>query len=243
VPERAHALETDQVFQNVMNLLDVVQPQKINDTLTAVSGALAGRGEQIGQTVTDFNTYLADLLPSVPKLNQDLVLANRLLPTYTQAAPDLVRALDHFRTTSATLSTRQQQITSALTGLTATVGNTTALMLDAARPLTEATRNLGATAATLNRYAPELTCLLEGAANITGGPGNLGLPLKYPGVWGNVGFLPAAEPYRYPQDLPKVAADAGPHCFGLPLESAGNPPPHYDFDVGRSPFKHGVPMK
>jgi phospholipid/cholesterol/gamma-HCH transport system substrate-binding protein len=243
VPERAHGLETDQVFQNVLNLLTVVQPQKINEATTALAGALQGRGERLGRTVTELDTYLVGLLPSVPQLNADLALANRVAPTYIRVAPDLVQAMDNFRTTSNTLTTRQAQILASLTGVTTAVGDTTALVIDVAEPLTDATRHLRAPTATLDRYAPELTCLLVGAANVTRGPGRLSTPIKYPGIWGNAGFLPAAETYRYPEDLPKVAADAGPNCFGLPVVSAGNPPPHYDFDVGRSPFKNGVPVR
>jgi virulence factor Mce-like protein len=243
VPERAHGLETDQVFQNVLNLLTVVQPQKVNEATTALAGALRGRGDQLGRTVTELDAYLAGLLPSVPQLNEDLALADRVAPTYIRAAPDLVQAMDNFRTTSDTVSTQQAQILASLTGVTTAVGNTTALVIDAAEPLTDATQELDAPTATLDRYAPELTCLLVGAANVTHGPGRLSTPVKYPGIWGNSGFLPAAETYRYPADLPKVAADAGPHCFGLPVVQAGSAPPHYDFDVGRSPFKNGVPMR
>lgn len=243
VPERAHGLETDQVFQNVLNLLTVVQPQKVNDATTALAGALRGRGDQLGRTVTELDAYLVGLLPSVPQLTEDLALANRVAPTYIRVAPDLVQAMDNFRTTSTTLTTQQAQILASLTGLTTAVGDTTALVIDVGEPLTDATRELAAPTATLDRYAPELTCLLVGAANVTHGPGRLSTPVKYPGIWGNTGFLPPAETYRYPEDLPKVAADAGPRCFGLPVVKAGNPPPHYDFDVGRSPFKNGVPVR
>jgi hypothetical protein len=38
-----------------------------------------------------------------------------------------------------------------------------------------------------------------------------------------VNFLWGAEPYRYPRDLPKVAASGGPQCSVLPVPYNGKP--------------------
>lgn len=243
IPERRLAQEADQVFQNVMYLLADVQPQKINNTLSAVSGALSGRGEQLGRTIEQFNTYLTDILPSVPQLNRDLALANRVMPAYRQVAPDLITAMDNWRTTSATLTGRRAQLTAMLDDVTDVGGQTTALMIDIAKPLTDTVTQLAPTSAALARYSPMLTCLLQGMVGVTDAPGIAG-PLKYPGIWGNAALLPRARPYQYPADLPEVGADAGPYCYGLPLVNMKTEAPvHYDFDVGRSPFKHGIPRR
>jgi phospholipid/cholesterol/gamma-HCH transport system substrate-binding protein len=231
------SVEAESVFQNVMILLTEVQPQKINNTLTALSDALGGRGAKLGQTISQFNAYLVGLLPSIDTLGRDLKLANGVLPTYRTAAPDLIAAVDNFRTTSATLVTKRQQLGDLLGAVTTTAGTTSALVIDTGPPLTSAVRVLGPTTATLSRYSPEFTCLLQGLTNLD----RISVPSTVPGLRGRIAFLPEARPYQFPMDLPKVAADTGPNCRGLPMVPKDSPTPHYDFDVGRSPFVNGVP--
>jgi phospholipid/cholesterol/gamma-HCH transport system substrate-binding protein len=237
IRQAGNEVEADKVFQNVMILLAEVQPEKVNSTLTALSGALGGRGAQLGETITQFNAYLVGLMPSIDTLGRDLELANDVLPAYRTAAPDLITAIDNYRTTGSTLVQEKPVIGSFLSTLTTTGGKTTALMIDAGPPLTRTVRELKPTTAALSRYSPQLTCLLQGLANMD----RLSVKTSRPGLNGRVAFLPPARPYTYPEDLPKVAADTGPNCRGLPLIPPGGTSPHYDFDVGRSPFLNGVP--
>jgi phospholipid/cholesterol/gamma-HCH transport system substrate-binding protein len=236
ITQRYGSKEADQVFQNVMTLLNTVQPRKVNDTLTALSGALDGRGEQLGDTITRFNTYLVGLLPSMPQLTTDLKLANKVMPTYQQAAPDLIQAMDNFRTTSVTLTSKSQQLSRVLSGVSQTGGEATALLIDASPALTGTVREFKPVAFQLKRYSPMLTCLLQGMAKLPG----INPPNPYPGLWADAALLPRARPYQYPRDLPQVAEDSGPHCFGLPNITENSYVPHYDFKTGTSPFPDGV---
>jgi hypothetical protein len=49
------------------------------------------------------------------------------------------------------------------------------------------------------------------------------------------------ERYRYPADLPKVAAKGGPHCAdqGLPHLTPNTKPPFLVTDVGANPAQYG----
>ena len=53
--------EVNTLFQDLSDLLIAIEPDKLNATLGAISGALDGRGEQLGQTVTDLNDYLQEI--------------------------------------------------------------------------------------------------------------------------------------------------------------------------------------
>src|SRR5262249_52788011 len=60
----ANAIELERVFDDLLPVLRAVQPQKIASTLTAISGALDGRGTEIGQAVVTVSRYLAELNPT-----------------------------------------------------------------------------------------------------------------------------------------------------------------------------------
>ncbi|MGH3623245.1 MAG: MCE family protein, partial [Sciscionella sp.] len=54
----ARATELDTALNNLMPVLQAVQPQKLSATLTAVSTALRGRGKQLGRTLSELGRYV-----------------------------------------------------------------------------------------------------------------------------------------------------------------------------------------
>jgi phospholipid/cholesterol/gamma-HCH transport system substrate-binding protein len=51
-----------------------------------------------------------------------------------------------------------------------------------------------------------------------------------------------AERYRYPVNLPKVAATGGPQCQDLPVVPFDVSPPFVVADVGANPMEYGNPQ-
>ena len=86
-------VEINTVFQQLVHVLDKIDPAKLNETLGAIATAFDGRGEKFGKTLTDFNAFLAKIEPSLPNLSRDLEAAAPTLGAYADAAPDLVRML------------------------------------------------------------------------------------------------------------------------------------------------------
>jgi hypothetical protein len=66
-------------------------------------------------------------------------------------------------------------------------------------------------------------------------------PLPDPGITAEIGFELGAERYRYPSNLPKVAATGGPHCEDLPNVPFNVAPPFVVTDVGANPWQYGNP--
>jgi ABC-type transporter Mla subunit MlaD len=87
-----------------------------------------------------------------------------------------------------------------------------------------------------DRYHEALTCALEGMVPFIKAP-----PAPVPGFLISVGFPFPPDRYRYPHDLPKVAATGGPHCadMGLPNPPFESRPPFLVADVGTNPWKYG----
>ena len=63
--------EINTVFENVVDLLNMIDPLKLNAVLTAVAEGVRGQGERIGQATTDLNQVLLALNARSDTLRQD----------------------------------------------------------------------------------------------------------------------------------------------------------------------------
>jgi hypothetical protein len=89
----------------------------------------------------------------------------------------------------------------------------------------------------LNQYHQAIWCGLSGSLVNLHQP-----PLPDPGVDVSVGFQMGAERYRYPTNLPKVAATGGPQCQALPNVPYNLAAPFVVADVGANPWAYGNPQ-
>ena len=227
-------VEINTVFQQLTQVLAKIDPAKLNETLGAISKAFAGRGDKMGQTLTDFNTVLAKLEPSLPSLGRDIELTAPVANAYADAAPDLVQTVAHATTISDSIVAEQQNLDTFLVSMIglADAGNDVVGSNRAA--LSKTLELLVPTTDLLDEYAPGLNCALGGMAVLSKQP-----PARDPGVAVNVAFTLGIERYRYPGNLPKVAAKGGPQCMGLPNIGFGNRAKYLVTDTGANPFQYG----
>jgi phospholipid/cholesterol/gamma-HCH transport system substrate-binding protein len=229
-------VEINTVFQQLVSVLDKIDPVKLNQTLGAIATAFNGRGEKIGRTLTDFNAFLAKIEPSLPNLSHDIEAAVPTLNAYADAAPDLVATVQNSTQLSRSIVDEQQNLDSFLVssiGL-ADVGND--VIGGNRQALTDVLNLLVPTTDLLSRYHESLYCSIAGLAYLGKWP-----HLQLPGVVVSAGLTLGVERYRYPQDLPKVAAKGGPYCkeLGLPELAPEFRPPFVVADVGSNPNKYG----
>lgn len=227
-------VEINTVFQQLTRVLDKIDPTKLNETLGAMSEAFGGRGEKMGQTLSDFEALLAKLEPSLPNMARDIENTAVVAGGYADAAPDLLRTLDNTTQISQSIVDEEQNLDAFLVSMIglADIGNE---VLGGNQPaLSEVLRLLAPTTDLLNEYAPGLNCALEGMLFVHNQP-----PLPDPGVLVNVAFTLGIERYRYPQNLPKVAAKGGPNCMGLPYIGFGNRAKYLVTDTDANPWQYG----
>ena len=231
-------VEINTVFQQLVQVLNKIEPAKLNQTLGAIATAFDGRGEKFGKTLTDFNAFLAKIEPSLPNLSHDLEAAAPTLGAYADAAPDLIKTVGSTTQISNTIVDQQQELDEFLVasiGL-ADVGND---VIGGNEPaLAEVLHLLVPTTELLNRYHESVNCSIAGLAVMANSPP---LPGNNSAVVVSAGLTLGTERYRYPQDLPKVAAKGRPYCkeLGLP-----NVPPDFRVpaivaDVGANPHQYG----
>jgi len=219
--------EVNTIFQNLVDVLDKVDPPKLNAVLTAVADAVRGRGERIGEATTAANHVLSEINPRMGAVQQDWRSLRGASDAYGAAAQDILATIDAFSTTSATITGRATELDALLLSIIGVSQAGIDLLGPSKDNLVRAVRVLEPTTELLVKYNPVYTCLLTGAKawldnggyDVAGGDGRT--------VLLDDAFLFGDDPYRYPDNLPIVAAKGGPggkpSCGALPDVSKNFP--------------------
>lgn len=224
------AVEVNTVFQNLVYLIKQIDPSKLNGVLSALAQGVGGKGEQIGQSITDTNDVLQALNSRTDTMREDFRALADVSDTYGGAAHNIIATVDALTTTSATVSAKSTQLDQLLAGTAGLSRSGVELIGPNKDNLVNTVNLLAPTTSLLMKYNPELTCLLVGADK-TGA----GLSQMLGGSNGKSLIMDAAlllgdDPYRYPDNLPVVAAKGGPGgapgCGSLP-DVAANWPVRY----------------
>ena len=245
-PQRLHAgqviqghrvmVEANTVFERLVAVLDKIDPAKLNQTLGAIAAALNDNGERLGQSLSDLNALLGTLEPSLPNLSHDIETSVPVLTAYADAGPDLIKAIDNTTRISRTITDEQQNLDTFLLSAIGLADKGNDVIGGNREALTNVLHLLVPTGEVLNQYHEALGCSLQGLipfANMT--------PSPVPGAMVAAGLTLGTERYRYPQDLPKVAAKGRSYCaeVGLPRVAPGARPPIIIADVGSNPTRYG----
>ena len=227
-------VEFNSIFEQLVSVLNEIQPEKLNETLGAIATAFNGRGQQFGDTLSQLNRYLAKIEPSLPNLSHDLEVAPSVLNAYADAAPDLVRIAGNGAKLSQTVVDEQQNLDAFLVSTIGLAETGNDVLGTNRRGLTDLLRELVPTTDLLNQYNEAITCGLAGLIPLATAP-----PLEKPGIVDSIGFQWGRERYRYPGNLPKVAATGGVHCLTLPAVPFDSRPPYVITDMGANPAQYG----
>jgi phospholipid/cholesterol/gamma-HCH transport system substrate-binding protein len=230
-------VEVNTVFQQLVSVLAQIDPPKLNESLGALAQAFSGRGPQLGQSLSDLDSFLARLEPSLPALSHDLAVLPAVSNAYADAAPDLVKTAANANRISQTIVDEQHNLDALLIsaiGL-ADIGND--VLSTNRKPLTNVLHLLVPTTDLTSEYHEALTCGFGGLIRIAHGP-----PLSEPSINISASLTWGGERYRYPTNLPKVAATGGPRCMGLPQLPFNTAPKQLITDIGADPVGYGNPQ-
>jgi virulence factor Mce-like protein len=227
-------VELNTVFEKLVGVLSEVEPAKLNQTLGAISTSLRGRGDKFGQTLVDLDSALAKLNPSLDNLNQILAISPTVFDSLADASPDLLAVLDNTSRISTTVVEERDSLNALLLSAIGLADVGTEVLAQNRKPLAEVLRLLVPTTDLTNQYGPALYCGLAGLLPLANGPG-----LAMPGATLLQGFFLGRERYRYPGNLPKVAAKGGPQCTDLPNVAYEQRPPYVVTDIGANQAQYG----
>lgn len=224
------AVEVNTVFQNLVELLRQIDPYKLNAVISALADGVRGKGEQIGQSITESNDVLLALNSRTDTLRADFQALAEASDIYGDAAQNIIGTVAAASTTGATITAQAAQLDKLLVSVAGLSRRGIELVGPNKENLVKTINLLEPTTSLLMKYNPELTCLLVGADK-TGAE----LSKVYGGSNGksvimDATVLLADDPYRYPDNLPIVAAKGGPGgkpgCGSLP-DVAKNWPVRY----------------
>jgi phospholipid/cholesterol/gamma-HCH transport system substrate-binding protein len=230
-------VEFNTVFEQLSAVLAKIDPTKLSETLGAIADAFHGRGEKFGQALADLDTFLAKTEPSLESLSHEISIAPRVVDAYADSASDLFDAVDYTNRTSQTIVDEQHNLDEFLISTIGLADLGSDVIGINRQPLTDVLRLLVPTLDLSNKYHEGLNCALAGsipALHVPPGR-DAGLATLNSPTFG-------VERYRYPADLPKVAAKGGgSHCADefLPKVPPGARPPFLVTDVGANPWSYG----
>jgi len=207
-------VELSKILADLFPLLRSVRPADLNATLNALSTALEGRGEQIGETMDDLGSYLDAIDDHLPTLRQDLVALADVADAYDLAAPDLLAVLDNLTVTSKTITERARDLDVFFADLAGLADTTTRILADNEQNMIRMGQVTEPVLGLLARYSPEFPCLIKGAARYA--------PILSRTFEGNVVkqyFELGNAQFRAftAEDMPEYGeVGHGPWCLGLP---------------------------
>jgi len=230
----AAGVEIEKVLDDLMPVLQAVQPQKLAVTLTAISQALSGRGQELGTTLSSLSQYVGQLNPQLPTLEHDLRALAKVTDTYNTAAPPLLNALTNLSATSQTLVDEKANLQN-LFGTLTTASDTLDNFLTANKDnLIQVSSASLPTLNILARYSPEYPCFLKEMVTDANRLNTaFGYGTNQPGLHATIEVSVSRGQYVAGQDDPAYADNRGPRCYDTNITG---PFPQYAPD---GPLKDG----
>lgn len=227
-------VELNTVFEKLVSVLSNVEPAKLNQTLGALSKSLNGRGDKFGQALVDLDSALANLNPALDNLNHVLEVSPTVFNSLADASPDLLTTIANATRIGDTVVDQQDSLDALLLSAIGVADIGTEVLTDNRQSLSDVVHLLVPTTDLTNQYNPALTCGLGALLPLANGPGT-----PMPGATLLQGFFLGRERYRYPGNLPKVAATGGPQCTDLPNVGYEQRPPYVVTDIGANQAQYG----
>ena len=228
--------EVNTVFENLVGVLKQIDVTKLNATLAALADGVRGQGPRIGEATADANQVLLALNPRMDTVAQDWRSFKGFNDAYSAAAQDILSTLSAASVTSTTISTHSKDLDALLLNTIGFSVSATNLLVPNKDNLVHGLNGLAPTTDLLLKYAPEYTCLAQGAKFFLDHGGYEQIGGNGKSIILDAALLLGDDPYRYPENLPIVAGKGGPGgkpgCGSLPDASRNFPVRQIITDTG-----------
>lgn len=210
----APAVELSQALDHLLPVLQAVQPQKLSTTLTAISTALEGRGEQLGQTLVELGKVVEEINPHVPQLTRDLRALAEVSDTYAEAIPDFVSALDDLTVTSRTVYEQRANLDALFADLTTSSRDLESFLRANSDNLIRLADSSRDTLELLAKYSPSYPCFLKQMASLVDAAKPVfGAGTDAPGLHATIEVVVNKGKYEPGKDTPEFNERRGPRCY------------------------------
>ncbi len=217
------ARETSEALDNLLPLLQTLKPQQVSVTLNALSTALRGRGDQLGENLELVDSYLEQLNPEVAALGEGFRGLADFTDNLEAARPDILALLDNLSAINRSLVDQEQELNTFLTSTSTFANEMGSFLEENDERLIRLAADSRPSLELYAKYAPQYPCLLKGldeqlalGAETFGG--------RVPWLHITLEFTEDQKGYQ-PGDEPAYGEDAGPTCRGLPPNPPERPMP------------------
>ncbi len=207
------AVELEQLFDELLPLLQSIQPEKLSASLGELATALRGRGDEIGDTLVSASDYLEKLNPQVPQITEDLEKLGNVADIYDDAAPDLLDALDTLTVTSSTLVDERSRLTEVYSRVIGAADTTEGFVSDNRQTIEVLAEESRDALAAVRPYANQFPCLFEATRDFIPRMDEvLGKGTDEPGLHVQLNVVEARGKYLPGRDAPKFSRGGSPRC-------------------------------
>lgn len=219
-------VELEKILARLSTLLTTVRPQDLNATLNAVATALSGNGDDMGEAMQKFDTYLTTMEPQLPTLRKDLAELARVSRVYALAAPDLIKVLKNGTVTARTVKSKSDDLEDLIESVTGVARNGADLLEENQEGLELEGKLIIPLLKLLVHWSPEFPCVLKGLDATTPG---LNQVFRQGRVNQTMSLSGTQRPAYKPIDRP-MWGDAWrkPECLGLPTTAIPGKPLYKD---------------
>ncbi|MFW0786112.1 MCE family protein [Gordonia sp. CPCC 206044] len=222
-----NAKEVQELFDDLLPVLQAIPPQDLNVTLTSLSQALAGRGEQLGTSLEQLNEIFGRINENMPELQGTLRGLASFSKTYSDALPDVIDALDNFRVTSNTIAERQGDLRTLIATLGVASTDTTKFLQQNRTDLIDLAVDSEPFLVGLAKQSPTFVCTFRNFAGLIPESRKIvGEGTANPGVRVNLQFVNPRGRYLPNQDEPRLLDQDPPAVCYEPAKN-GRPFPQY----------------
>ncbi|MEJ3653884.1 MCE family protein [Actinomycetes bacterium KLBMP 9759] len=246
------AREVERVLDDLLPLLQAVEPQDLATTLGALSQSLEGRGENLGRTLVRLQELTGGLRPAIPDLQADITQLADYSVNLREAAPDLLDALEDFTVTSRTVVDQREELSEFFDSITEASDDLKAFLSDNKENLIGLSASARPTLESLARYAPEFPCLFDQLAGIVPlADKAFGKDTGKPGIHITLEIVNNQGKYVPNRDEPRYEDDRGPRCYPIlplgpqtppdgPFKNGAQPPPAPEEEPTGDPEELGI---
>ncbi|MGO4615246.1 MCE family protein [Nocardia sp. 2YAB30] len=209
-----NAIELSKLLDDLLPLLQAIPPQDLAATLGALSQALAGRGFALGESVDKLDNIFRQVNGVLPDLREDLRSFAQVAATYSDAAPQLIEALDNLRTTNATIVQRRTDIDALYATLTPTSSSTADFLIANRDNIIDLAADSRPALELLAYYSPNYACSLANFAQMKPRIDQVfGKGTDRPGSRVSIELTNTRGKYLPNQDEPRWLDPRGPWCI------------------------------
>lgn len=217
------AVELQQVFDELLPVLQSIQPDKLSAMLGELVLTLRGTGDDIGTAMVRWGEYLEKLNPLTPRMAENLGRLGRVAEGYADAAPDLVAALETMTTTSATLVDTRNQLRQAFATVTVSARDSDAWLTENSETIIALSEESRAALEAVRPYAWQFPCVLKALRGyIPVMDRVLAKGTNEPGLHVVINIGKEERPYVAGRDDPVYRTNGAPRCpyqIGQPPQS------------------------